>query len=67
MQSISSLVLGTANNLLTKWELIPAYWYQLATYYLENRSCLELTLSMTKTAGEVDPNAIKYPVSKTNL
>ena len=30
----------------------------------ENRSCLELTLSMTKTVGEVDPNAIKYPVSK---
>lgn len=67
MQSISSLVLGTADNLLTKWELIPTYRYQLAVHYLENRSYLELTLSMTKTVGEVDPNAIKYPVSKTNL
>lgn len=58
IQSSSSLVLGTADNPLTEWELIPAYHYQLAAHYLkEKRSCLELALSMTETAGEIDGTA----------
>ena len=67
MQSISSLVLGTVDNLLIEWGLVLAYWYQLVAHNLDNSFYVELTLSMTKIASEVDPNAIKYPVSKTNL
>ncbi|KAK9284885.1 hypothetical protein L1049_024066 [Liquidambar formosana] len=58
IQSISSLVLGTADRPLTEWEFRPAYYYQLAAHYLkEKRSCLELALSMSETANEIDVSA----------
>ncbi|KAL6349816.1 hypothetical protein AAG906_001703 [Vitis piasezkii] len=58
IQSISSLVLGTADNPLTEWELIPTYHYQLAAHDLkEKRFFLELALSMIETTSEIDGTA----------
>ena len=58
IQSISSLVLGTADNPLIGWELIPTYHYQLAAHYLKKkRLCLELAPSMIETIGEIDGTA----------
>ncbi|KAI8541025.1 hypothetical protein RHMOL_Rhmol08G0030600 [Rhododendron molle] len=57
IQSTSSPVLG-ATDRVSEWELSSAYYYQLAAQYLkEKRSCLELTLSMSETATDIDSNA----------
>ncbi|TXG59253.1 hypothetical protein EZV62_013826 [Acer yangbiense] len=56
--SISSLVSGTADGALTEWQFHPSYYYQLAAHYLkEKRLSLELTLSMSETAIEIDSSA----------
>uniref|UniRef100_A0A7N0TQY9 Trafficking protein particle complex subunit 11 domain-containing protein n=1 Tax=Kalanchoe fedtschenkoi TaxID=63787 RepID=A0A7N0TQY9_KALFE len=54
-QGIPALLFGVADKLLTEWEFLPAYYYQLAASYLkEKRSCLELSLSMMETASELN-------------
>ncbi|KAL5752309.1 hypothetical protein ACOSP7_022493 [Xanthoceras sorbifolium] len=56
--SISSLVSGIADRALTEWEFNPSYYYQIAAHYLkEKRSSLELTLSMSETANDIDSTA----------
>ncbi|XAR58082.1 hypothetical protein NMG60_11026462 [Bertholletia excelsa] len=57
IQILSSSVSGAAHG-LSQWELSSAYYYQLAAHYLkEKRSCLELTLSMSETANDINENA----------
>ncbi|KAF8409877.1 hypothetical protein HHK36_002395 [Tetracentron sinense] len=54
----STLILGTPERPLTEWELHSAYYYHLAAHYLrEKRSCLELALSASETANEIDSNS----------
>uniref|UniRef100_A0A5B7A4W4 Putative trafficking protein particle complex subunit 11 n=1 Tax=Davidia involucrata TaxID=16924 RepID=A0A5B7A4W4_DAVIN len=55
--SISFPVSGSADK-LTEWEFYSAYYYQLAAHYLkEKRSSLELALSMSEAANEIDSMA----------
>ncbi|CAM8986690.1 unnamed protein product [Rhodiola kirilowii] len=54
-QAIPALVFGVADKLLTEWEFLPAYYYQLAASYLkEKRSCLEFSFSMMETSDELN-------------
>ncbi|CAK7357578.1 unnamed protein product [Dovyalis caffra] len=56
--SNSNITSGTADQPLTEWEFQPAYYYQLAAHYLkEKRTSLELLLTMSETADELDSNA----------
>ncbi|PSS36604.1 Trafficking protein particle complex subunit like [Actinidia chinensis var. chinensis] len=56
IESTSSPILG-ATDKLSEWEFSSSYYFQLAAHYLkEKRSCLELTLSMSETANDVDGN-----------
>ncbi|KAK7846233.1 trafficking protein particle complex subunit 11 [Quercus suber] len=58
IKNISSLVLATGEKTLTEWESRPAYYYQLAAQYLEEkRSSFEIALSMSETANEIDNSA----------
>ncbi|CAH8352212.1 unnamed protein product [Eruca vesicaria subsp. sativa] len=55
VQSFSSLNQGTAETPLTEFEFYPAYYYQLAAHYLQNKkSSLELLLSMSVAAQKID-------------
>ncbi|XP_023636759.1 trafficking protein particle complex subunit 11 isoform X2 [Capsella rubella] len=54
-QGFSSLNQGTAEISLTEFEFYPAYYYQLAAQYLKDKKCaLELLLSMSETAQEIN-------------
>ncbi|KAJ0250002.1 hypothetical protein HA466_0142200 [Hirschfeldia incana] len=54
-QSFSSSNQGTAEIPLTEFEFYPAYYYQLAAHYLQNKkSALELLLSVSVAAQEID-------------
>uniref|UniRef100_A0A1J3JCK7 Trafficking protein particle complex subunit 11 n=1 Tax=Noccaea caerulescens TaxID=107243 RepID=A0A1J3JCK7_NOCCA len=58
VQSFSSLNQGTSEIPLTELEFYPAYYYQLAAHYLKDKkSALELLLSMSKTAQEIDSSS----------
>lgn len=58
IHSNSNTTLGTADLALTEWEFLPAYYYQLAAHYLkEKRTMLELSITMSETADEIDSNA----------
>lgn len=55
VQSISSPVVSGAADRPTEWEFYPSRYYQLAAHYLkEKRACLELALSMSDNANEID-------------
>ncbi|KAJ6301288.1 hypothetical protein OIU77_015572 [Salix suchowensis] len=54
----SNIALGTADLALSEWEFQPAYYYQFAAHYLkEKRTSLDLSLTMSETADEIDRNA----------
>ncbi|KDP24923.1 hypothetical protein JCGZ_24301 [Jatropha curcas] len=58
IHSSSNPALVTTDRPLTEWELQPAYYYQLAGHYLkEKRTSLELALSMSQAADEIDCSA----------
>ncbi|XP_010466357.1 PREDICTED: trafficking protein particle complex subunit 11-like isoform X1 [Camelina sativa] len=55
VQSFSSLNQETADISLTEFEFYPAYYFQLACHYLKDKKCaLELLLSTSETAQEID-------------
>ncbi|KAG7535864.1 Trafficking protein particle complex subunit 11 [Arabidopsis thaliana x Arabidopsis arenosa] len=57
-QSFSSSNQGTAEISLTEFEFYPAYYYQLAAHYLKDKkSALELLLSMSEIAQEIDTSS----------
>ncbi|XP_024006692.1 trafficking protein particle complex subunit 11 [Eutrema salsugineum] len=58
VQSFSSLNQRTTEISLTEFEFYPAYYYQLAAHYLKDKkSTLELLLSMSVTAQEIDSSS----------
>jgi hypothetical protein len=57
-QSLTSSNQGTAEISLTEFEFYPAYYYQLAAHYLKDKkSALELLLSMSEIAQEIDSSS----------
>lgn len=55
VQGFSSLNQGTAEIPLTEFEFYPAYYYQLAAHYLQNKkSALAQLLSISVAAQEID-------------
>ncbi|KAJ6293315.1 hypothetical protein OIU78_025323 [Salix suchowensis] len=58
IHSNSNITSGTTDLALTEWEFLPAYYYQLAAHHLkEKRATLELSITMSETADEIDSNA----------
>uniref|UniRef100_A0A6N2N2Y9 Trafficking protein particle complex subunit 11 domain-containing protein n=1 Tax=Salix viminalis TaxID=40686 RepID=A0A6N2N2Y9_SALVM len=58
IHSNSNITSGTIDLALTEWEFLPAYYYQLAAHHLkEKRATLELSITMSETADEIDSNA----------
>ncbi|CAH2043004.1 unnamed protein product, partial [Thlaspi arvense] len=58
VQSVLSLNQGPAEISLTEFEFYPAYYYQLAAHYLKDKkSALELLMSMSVAAQDIDSSS----------